>query len=273
MEQKHSKTIRWALFGTTAVVAALIRLTELGSTPLSPSEAEAAWAVWRFWQVGAETLPIHSPAYFTLTAVVTQILGYSDGIMRLVPALFGIGTVLLPWLLRHKLGLVGTFVTSLLLAISPSQAIASRLVGGDSIALFTLLLTLIATIRLNQSNDQRWLYPLFGAIGLGLASSPLFYSGLIILLITSGRLILQALKVSNHAWNKAGAFGFATFLASSSLFLWYLPGIGAVSTVLADWLAQFNVGQGIQATLDPFLALVRYESWLIFLVRVGFHVP
>jgi predicted membrane-bound mannosyltransferase len=86
-------TIADGIFALILLVAGLFRLVDLGKIPLSGSEAELALSVWRFWQPGSELLTVSSPAYFTLTSLLTQIFGFSDSTMRLVPALLRRG----PW--------------------------------------------------------------------------------------------------------------------------------------------------------------------------------
>ena len=116
------------------MAAAIIRFVDLGKLPLSPVEAAEAWSVWQFWQpIGAGIAT--SPAYFSLTSMLLPLLGDKDAVMRLIPALFGLGIVLLPWLLRRQLGVIGALTTSLLLAVSPIQTIVSRTAGGDALAL------------------------------------------------------------------------------------------------------------------------------------------
>ncbi|HID51285.1 MAG TPA: hypothetical protein EYP41_04505, partial [Anaerolineae bacterium] len=112
-------TIADAVFGLIVLAAGIIRFNNLDALPLSDGEAEAALAVWRFWQPGAAQVAVVSPAYFSLTAVLTQLLGFSDTVMRLVPAVFGLGLVILPRFLQRRLGVIGVLAASLLLAVSP----------------------------------------------------------------------------------------------------------------------------------------------------------
>lgn len=273
-------TVADGLLLLIGLAAAVLRLTNLDGLPLSPLEAEAALGVWQLWQPGGTAVAIHSPAYFTLTALLTQILGDSDVVMRLVPALFGVGVTLLPWLLRARLGSMGTLVTSLLFAISPLGTAVSRQAGGESSALFALLLLFIAWLRYEDSTavtgtepgDTRWLYVFMGALALGLTSSPLFYGGLLTLLL-AWRLNL-AIEPSlfglydetwprRDVWRRTAVFGLVVFVALASLFLWYLPGLGGAAALLGDWLRAFaSPGGGVQAWLNPLLTLARYETML-----------
>lgn len=262
-------TVADGLLGLVLIAAAIMRFVSLGALPLSNAEATEALAVWQFWQPGTAVLPI-SPAYFSLTSPLTQLFGFSDAVMRFIPALFGLGLIGLPWLLRHRLGTQGALVTAVLLAISPLNTVISRTAGGDSIAIFALLLLFTAYIRYQETAASRWLYTLFAALGLGMASSALFYSGLFTLFITwfiHSRLGLSLFVAGWHVrpteinWRKGTAVGAAILIGLSSFFLLLPAGLGASARLLGSWFQQF----GGTLTLDSLLAFARYEPALILL--------
>lgn len=252
-----------------------MRFVNLGRLPLSPAEAEAALGVWQFWQPGAlaegaTAVAVQSPVYFTLTALLSQLFGFGDGVMRAVPALFGVGLTLLPWLLRQRLGTVGALVASWLLAISPLTTVASRTANGHAAALFALLLLLVAWVRYAESGNPRWLYTLAGALALGLTSSVIFYGGLLTLLLAyrldrALRGGHEGRQISQETGWKTAVFGFALLLALGTLFLWHLPALGAVAGLPGQWLQAFSFAGGLAALSNPFLALARYEVALLVL--------
>ena len=267
-------TVADGLLGLVLLAAAIMRFANLGQLPLSDTEAAQAMAVWGFWQPGAVVAALGSPAYFSLTSFLTQLFGYSDGVMRFIPALFGLGLIYLPWLLRHRLGTQGALVTAVLLTISPLNSIVARTAGADSIALFAVLLLFIAFIRYQETAASRWLYTLFAAFGLGLASSALFYSGLITLLLAwliHARLGLSLFVVGWHVrptatnWRKGTAVGAIIFILLSSFFLLVPAGLGASARLLGEWFQAF----GGSLTLDSLFSLARYEPALIILGLVG----
>ncbi len=255
-----------------AFLAGILRFVDLGRLPLSPTEAQAAWDVWRFWQPGTAELMTTSPAYFSLTAVLMSIFGDSDVTARLIPVLFGIGLVLLPRLLVNRLGQVGSLVTSGLLAISPLLTVTARAAGGDSMALFALGLMMTAVLRFEDEPEPRWLITLFAGLGLGLGSSPLFYGGLLTLILAR---LLAALVQPGFSWRevwmgvelpshwKAVAVGGGVFLSTSALFLWYPAGISSAAMLPVAWLSQFTFQGGLAALLNPILAIGRYEPLLV----------
>ena len=253
-------TIADGLMIAIGLAALVMRFVDLGKLPLSPAEAAEALAAWGFWRPDGAPL-VNNPAYFSLTSLLLPLLGDRDAVMRLVPALFGLGIVLLPWLLRRQLGAVGALTAALLLAVSPLQAIVSRTAGGDAIALFALLLLVAAGLRYAETAEFRWLAALLAGLALGLTSSPLFYGGLFTLAGWARPAWRQRLgAVEPTAMRKAVTGAVILFLALGALFLWYLPGLGAAARLPVDWLGQFRFRPGDVG--ETFLALLRYEPFL-----------
>ena len=276
-EQKTNHlTIADGLFILVGIGAAVMRLTELSKLPLSGAEAHEALAVWQFWQPGTADLALSSPAYFTFTAMLTPILGISDGMMRLVPALFGILLVLLPWLLRDRLSTVGALVTAVFLTVSPIAVALSRTAGGDSIALFAAFLLLIAWVNGRDSGNGRWFYLFTIALALGFTSSPLFYSALATLGVAwlGQKFAGPHLFVKNEedeAHDELGSetlrngiiTGSILFLLISTFYLLSVGNVGASAAIAGDWFTQFGGFGTFSNAVTPFLAIVRYEIALL----------
>ncbi|MFW6069743.1 MAG: glycosyltransferase family 39 protein [bacterium] len=259
------------------IVGAALRLTALGAGVLSPEEAERALAVWRYWQPGDAPLAFEvSPAYFTLSTLLFPLLGDSDAVARLIPALAGIALVALPWLARERLGTLGALTVSALLAVSPTVAVVSVTAGGDALALAATLLLLIAWLRYEDGGKIIWLQVAAAALGLGLASSPLFYSALVTLL--AARMLQTRVgetatasegpspdgqTLRRSAFMVAAAGGAVLFLLVTTLFLWRPAGLGAAATLLAQWLGAFTLQGSASLLLSPFVALGRYELVVI----------
>jgi 4-amino-4-deoxy-L-arabinose transferase-like glycosyltransferase len=200
--------------------------------------------------------------------------------MRLVPALLGLATVSLPWLLRGRLGNLGALATVLVLAFSPLLINISRTAGGDAIAVFAVALTFTAALRFRQTGEQRWAVTLGCALGLGLASVPLFFSGLTTLgiawyLALNGRPDVKRIAIGQTAlqiapqvaWRTVGLAAAVVFVLLSTLFLLHPQGLGAAARLPAVWLGQFALPFGMQegdlAVSSPFLTLARYEPLLL----------
>lgn len=275
-EQATGLTLVDGLFVLALAAAAVARLAGLGDAPLGPGEAEQALTVWQFGQPGRVVGEIGSPAYFTLTTLLRPFLGDSDAIMRLVPALFGIATVALPWFLRDRIGRVGTAVAALLLAFSPLNTAVARTAGGESIAIFAVLLLAVGVLRLTLDGNLRWGAVAAAALGLGLASAPLFYSGLLTLAaawllqrLLGPRLGSGAATISRRTAGQMALVGLLVFLGAGTLFLWIPAGLGAAAELPAAWLAQFGFQGGLTNLLTPVLHLVRYEPLLALLGIFG----
>ncbi len=276
-EQKSRQstlTIADGLFLMIGLAAVIMRLSGLGNVPLAPDEATQAWGVWAFAQPNLDVLLNGSPAYFTLSRLLTPVLGFSDSTMRLVPALFGVGVVLLPWLWQRRLGTVGALIMSGLLTVSPIQTIISRTAGGDATAVFSLLLLLIAIDNYQASGNSRWLYAGAAAFGLGLASAPIFYGGTVTLTIAWGIHQLIGLPLFDHEGLIRPARGerktavytlVGTFIAVGTLFLWHPDGLGMAAEQFAIWLRLFAPANNLTALTDPLLAVARYEPILLTL--------
>ncbi|MCI0396028.1 MAG: glycosyltransferase family 39 protein [Chloroflexi bacterium] len=272
-------TLEHVAYLAIAAVAALVRFAGLGRIPLSPAEAAEALAVWDFWRPETLQATVGHPAYFSLTSLVTLLLGAGDVTMRLAPAFFGLALALLPWLWRDQLGRPGALVASLLLAISPTQSLIARTAGGQSLALFAGLLLIIAWFYYQDSGDRRWFLAVVAALGLGLASAPLFYT----VLVTLGLAWLaQSLAgpaffsdeegkkrplygPDSEGWRQAALVGGGVFLAAATFFLWHPAGLGAAGRLPVEWQAYFAAPTDLAAWLTPFQGLVRYELGLIVL--------
>ena len=192
---RHSSSLTVAdgvmlLIGVAAVV---LRFGELTRLPLSAAEAAAALANWQFRSAVPLSVPVVSPAYFAFTHLVMSLGADGDAAARLVPAVFGLLTALLPWALRGRARPAAWLTAALFLAVSPLLVAVSRTAGGDAIALFALGLLAISSQWGDRSRrvvSGQWSVGQLAvgrrrpavvagvALGLGLASSPLFYSGL-----------------------------------------------------------------------------------------------
>jgi len=242
-------------------IAAVARLVNLGAQPLSPTEAEAALAGWQFAHGIPLTAAPASPAYFTLTGLLMSLGGDGDTAARLAPALFGVLTVALPWLWRGRFQPAVWLTAGVLLAFSPIQMILSRTAGGDAIALFALLLLAVTAARLDEGDG--WGVAAGAALGLGLTTAPLFYTGLVAFL-PAWWVFRGAESVGRgtlHAGALAAVIAFITVAAGG---LFYPEGLGGALMLLPQWLGQFGLAGGAAAR-EPLLVLLRYELGLFLL--------
>lgn len=273
--QARGLTLAGGLLLLVGVLAAVLRLANLGAIPLSAGEAQEALAIWRFWQPESSGQAFdYSPAYFSLTSALMLVSGDKDAIMRLVPAVFGVALTLLPWLWRRYLGVTGALTASLLLAVSPTMTIAARTAGGSAIALMAVLLLLTCWTRYLDEGRQGWLVAAFAALGLGLASAPLFLSGL-----ATGALAWAAqarfgpplsLRASSNGWMLRGedvriaaVAGGGVFLGLATMLFLNPSGLGAAGSAAGAWLGRFGLPGSLMSWLSPVLAFGRYEPAIL----------
>lgn len=264
-------TVAHGLLLAIGAAAAVLRLTELARLPLSPDEAGQALSAYAVWHP-ATVAPGGSPLYTHLTAALIPILGDSDTVMRLIPALAGLSLVIAPWLLRHRLGVFGALTTSLLLALSPLHNAAARTAGGEALALAAGVWLVMAGWRWLDSAEPRWFLLAVAAFALGLTSAPLFYN---LLLSLGVALLLQRLVGPSLTarWptptpplrRQALALGATLFLVVGAGILWRPAGLGDVAALLTQWLGAFNANVTGILRVTPLLALGRYEPALVTL--------
>ncbi len=256
-----SFTVADGLMLLIALLAAVARFVNLGAQPLSPAEADAALTSWQFARGVPLTAVPDSPAYFTFTSLIMSLGGDGDAAARLAPAVFGLLTVLLPWLWRGRFRPAVWLTASALLAVSPIQMIVSRTAGGEAIALFALVLLAVAAARLGEG--ERWGMAAGAALGLGLNSAPLFYTGL--LAFVPAWWVFGSFEEMDRVRVRAAALSAGVvFLAVAAGGLFYPQGVGGALGLLPAWLGQFGLAGGA-ATLNPLLTLLRYEPALLVL--------
>ncbi len=199
--------------------------------------------------------------------------------MRIVPALFGMALVPMPWFLRDRVGQIGALIAGLLFAISPTLVLASRTAGGQSAALFGGMLVFVAWLRFYETADDRWLYGIAAGLAIGFISGEIFFSIILCLLLAwliqrkFGRPIQNRDSGTETAANRPRSrtiiwsvllFSAIILLGSTAVFL-NLRGFGSGLSLLTDWLNLFTLSGDALALVSPILSLGRYELILLLL--------
>ncbi|MCB0000356.1 MAG: glycosyltransferase family 39 protein, partial [Anaerolineales bacterium] len=208
---------------------------------------------------------VNTPLYFTLTTLLSQLVGLSDATVRLVPALAGVALVASPVLFRRWLGNAGMLISSLLLAISPLATLTARTANGDALTMLAAMGLAAGWLNWQATGEKRWQTVTAVSLGLGLATSPLFYTALVT--VGGAWWLTQKWGVGSresgetphtpHPTPYTLLFPtLLTFLTAATLFLWYPAGLGAAAQVAGQWLGQFGLVGNIA---DPYLVLLRYE--------------
>lgn len=269
-------TIETAGYMGLALLAAALRLYQLGAAPLSTHEAGEAMAAWRLVHPGLAPPTPASPLLFGAMAFLFAIANASDGAARLLPALVGSALVLTPALFRHWLGRGGALMAAAILALSPSMIYASRLVSSEVLALFCGVVLVAALLAALRSEDGRWLYIGAVALGLGLVSGPLIYStlavglftGLVLWPMASEEARANALAAYANARNtpgllaRLGATLAVTIFLGATALMAFPAGLGTAGDVLATWVAGFA---GTRWIAYPVQLLALYEPMALAL--------
>lgn len=271
----------WILAGALLLAGVALRLAALGWLPLTPEESISALRAAEltplgsaFWDPATTPASTAAPAYLHPTAALMGTMGARDSVARMIPALAGIGLLLLPLLLIRRMGWLRLLVALPLLAISPTLLTTSRTAGGEGLAALGIALAVSLMARSDRPG------PMEGAgfgvgVGLGLLSGPSFWTGLLGLGV--GFLLERVLsrEEERHSalpvgvWLRRGApAALLTFLVVGSWFGSRLGGLGDPLTAAGDWFTGWTVG-GELPWITSGLLLPIYEPLLLVLGAVA----
>ena len=161
------------LFLLILLVTIVLRFYSLDLKLFHHDEAIHAWFSYRLLTEGTYTYDpmYHGPFLYYTTAGIFSLLGDSDLVGRILPALFG--TLIVPLLYPiYRLGYLDrkqTLVAALFLAVSPCMVYFSRFLRNDIyIAFFTLAL-LVAILYYFERGEMR--YALLAGVAAGFGMS------------------------------------------------------------------------------------------------------
>jgi len=269
MNGKFARIEPWLYIGAFLLAAGL-RLVNLGSLPLSDREAIEALKALALANGNASGST--QPFYTMLTAGLFAIFGSSEFLARLVPALTGCLLLVLPILLRDKIGRLTALILAYGLAFDPALVAISRQAGSAMPAVsFTMLaMAFILNKKIRSAG-------VFG--GLGVLSGISFWFGLMGLLIATlaNDLLIRIGKKraglidSEEAGRITGrftrvfwlSFGL-TLLLGGSLFLMVPSGYNMIVSGLLEYIAgwQGSAGIPVQRIL---IALIIYQPVVLLL--------
>lgn len=251
-------TISWEAIGWLAavLVAAVVRLVERTTWPLSVGEAEIASDALALVTGGTLSAAawMH-PLLVQLDALGLFLFGVSDGIVRLLPAVAGLASLLLLLPLRHWIGRGSALAAAFVLALSPTLAFTSRVVDGGGLLVAGSLLVIVLLLRhLSQPS-------IGSAVGAGVAAGLLLLSGplgWIALPLAVGAAIAMTRMPSSASRDWSGvALGFLLTLIVLSTFFFTHP----------DGFADF-LRISLSALWDDHLATAGASWWMTPLVLI-----
>lgn len=176
---------RFLVLGIAVVaLAAGLRLVELALNPFHHDEGINGWFVTQLVRSGTWTYDpanYHGPTLFYFALASEVLLGLTTEAMRLVPALFGIGTVALLLALRPFVGSVAALVAALLLAISPGSVYVSRYFIHEHLLVFLTLAIVVSLLWYLRDGRERFLYLAAAAAALHFATKETGIVSLVVL--------------------------------------------------------------------------------------------
>lgn len=286
--------VEWAIYAGLVAIALVMRVYDLGSMAVHHDESLHGYFAFQIFNgAGYDHNPLmHGMFLFHSIATSFFLFGDSEASMRLPMALFGVGLVLVPLILRPRLGQFGALAAAFLLTFSPALLYYSRFARNDIfMAVFTLALV-GAMWRYLDEKKNRWLYLAAALVALGFTTKETQY--LVIAILGSYLLIrtwqeirdwLYARRMLSEFSPEAsfmvliGTFTLPVLAASSAIFQNMIgftlaaedgtPGVAVGSPNGGGW----SIAIGVSAA---FLAAALTIGWYwkrnVFLIAFGIFV-
>jgi uncharacterized protein (TIGR03663 family) len=211
------------LFLIIFIIALLLRLSFLDFKLFHHDEAIHAWFSYELLTKGTYIYDpmYHGPFLYYLTAGIFFLLGESDAVARILPALFGAAIVPLVYAI-HRLGYLDSrqaLVAAFFIAISPNLVYFSRFLRHDIFQLFFSVLLLVALLVYIERGKIGYAILAGLAAGGGMSlkeDMPLFLA----IIIVFGIFLLWRRKVSlPRTWIRDGIL--ATLVCIGTMALLY----------------------------------------------------
>ena len=177
------------LYGLAFLVAIGFRMIDLGTSPLTDSEATLALQALHIAQGKAPLLGPQS-GYILLTSVLFAIIESTNFMARFVPAIVGSLLVFVPTLFREKIKPLPALLLAFFFAVDPGLVALSRQASATILAVTFLLLAW------GMWRNQRAV-PAGIFAGLALLSGPSIWAGLLTLGLTW--VFLQGMNTKRRA--------------------------------------------------------------------------
>lgn len=276
---KRSQNILFPLYVLgILLLALLLRLWQLDQRPMHGDEAVNAYKTGQLLESGHyryNPQEYHGPGLYYASFVVSKIMGVdhfqdlSETRLRALPALFGVGLILLLSLLLQPVSRALTLMTAILLSLSAPLLFYSRYYIHEMIFVFFVYLTILLvkkyldrpgllrsiaagfSLALVMATKETWIIVLAAALpalGIVIYSGQTFRPP-----FTSGK--MKAFPGHSVAFVCAWLFLVVLFYSD---FFRDLSGLSAFPASFAHYL---NRGAGGSVHVHPFL---QYFNWLFF---------
>ncbi|MDQ3781208.1 MAG: TIGR03663 family protein, partial [Chloroflexota bacterium] len=172
-------TVEGACYAALLVLALLTRFWDLGSRTLHHDETLHTYYSWLFatGQGYVHDPLMHGPFLFHANAFIYWLFGDSDATSRIMPALFGVTLVGLPYFLRgpRHLGRWGALIASTLFLLSPALLYQSRYIRHDIYTVVGSLALFIGIVRYIERPQRRWLICIGATLGFLLTNHEIVF--------------------------------------------------------------------------------------------------
>lgn len=280
--------IGWA-YVAIITIAIITRLWDLSGRSLHYDEILHAWYSWMYSEgLGYSHTPLtHGPFLFHGGATSFFVFGSTDFTARLLPALFGILLVGMPYLLRREIGKFGAISVSIYLLISPTFLYFSRFMRNDIyMAVWALaLITIMIKYQKNPRLSLLFAWAIIWALAYSTKESAFLLAGTIglILISQSSKALWQWLR-GNRFLSDIGPSGdLLIVLGTCSLPLWApltgivqgLLGIVLVNPdpndprVIAGQVIRSNAETGAPVGGSLYIATFVFVAFLILSIVIG----
>lgn len=267
------------LFLLILLATIILRFYTLDLKLFHHDEAIHAWFSYRILTEGAYIYDpmYHGPLRYYVTAGMFALLGDSDLVGRLVPALLGTLLVLLVYPI-YKLGYLDkkqTLVAALFLAVSPNMVYFSRFLRDDPFIIFFTMVLLVALLYYFERRQMRYALLAGTVIGLGISTMEnmpiviLIFGAYLLYLVWTRKVRLPARWVRDLALVALVAFGimaafYSSFGAHPEMILtWWLRAI-------EHWTAMHQMQRLGGPPYFYILLFILYEVPILILAVVGF---
>ncbi|MDA0769614.1 MAG: TIGR03663 family protein [Chloroflexi bacterium] len=167
----------WVSYGLLILVAAVMRLWDLGSRALHHDESLHSYFSWELFDGrGFVHNPMmHGPLQFEANAAIFFALGDSDYTSRLLYAVMGTILVVIPILFRKRLGKLGALLVSAMLVFSPAMLYFSRFARNDILMAVWTLGLVVCMWRYIDEGKNRYVYAAAGLLALAFTTKETSY--------------------------------------------------------------------------------------------------
>lgn len=256
-QDSRKKQFNFSIWLLILAIAAAYRLILLGQPPLVDAEATMALQALRL-SLGSSIVVEQNGVYTLATSGLFSLLGDTNSLARLIPALAGLSLIGLAYAWQEKLG-KASMALAALVAIDPLLIASSRQVGSPIISMACLLWFLTMLLQ------KKPLGALISLI-LGLMSGGDFYFGLL--------LAFLAYAVVWVFWPQLGQKASHTLQDGIKAIKTQLRWYEAVGLLIVIGAGFFLYPQALSAIASGFISFIKgwlspyADPWIVYLLAI-----